>query len=226
MNLQKYSERVRGFLQNAQTYALGEGHPQFTAEHVLKALLDDEQGMAASLIDRAGGDSKIARLANDEAIRKLPKTSGGNGQLSLAQPLARIFNAAEDAAKKVGAERSSSRTCMDTERGAATCLTGCASSHILGTATCPGRSSCPDEGDRETCMVKPRSGNARVNGEVCVEEGDSLLMLSQFAPLWPAGHLPTCGGDGRQARGGIRCSALLWDLEEPQNLPAQTSLFP
>lgn len=54
MNLQKYSERVRGFLQNAQTHALGEGHPQFTAEHVLKALLDDDQGMAASLITRAG----------------------------------------------------------------------------------------------------------------------------------------------------------------------------
>ena len=102
MNLQKYSERVRGFLQNAQTYALGEGNPQFTAEHVLKALLDDEEGMAASLIARAGGDPRIARSANDEAIRKLPKTSGGNGQLSLAQPLARVFNAAEDAAKKAG----------------------------------------------------------------------------------------------------------------------------
>jgi len=102
MNLQKYSERVRGFLQNAQTYALGEGNPQFTAEHVLKALLDDEEGMAASLISRAGGDPRIAKNANDEAIRKLPKTSGGNGQLSLAQPLARIFNAAEDAAKKAG----------------------------------------------------------------------------------------------------------------------------
>ena len=102
MNLQKYSERVRGFLQNAQTYALGEGNPQFTAEHVLKALLDDEEGMAASLIARAGGDPRAAKAANDEAIRKLPKTSGGNGQISLAQPLARIFNAAEDAAKKAG----------------------------------------------------------------------------------------------------------------------------
>jgi ATP-dependent Clp protease ATP-binding subunit ClpB len=100
--LQKYSERVRGFLQNAQTYALGEGNPQFTAEHVLKALLDDEEGMAASLISRAGGDPRIAKNANDEAIRKLPKTSGGNGQLSLAQPLARVFNSAEEAAKKAG----------------------------------------------------------------------------------------------------------------------------
>jgi ATP-dependent Clp protease ATP-binding subunit ClpB len=102
MNIQKYSERVRGFLQNAQTYALGEGHPQFTAEHVLKALLDDEQGMAASLITRAGGDPQVARLANEDALKKLPKSSGGNGQLSLAQPLARIFNVAEDAAKKAG----------------------------------------------------------------------------------------------------------------------------
>ena len=107
MNLQKYSERVRGFLQNAQTYALGEGNPQFTAEHVLKALLDDEEGMAASLISRAGGDPRIAKNANDEAIKKLPKTSGGNGQLSLAQPLARIFNAAEEAAI-MGSPKSSS----------------------------------------------------------------------------------------------------------------------
>ncbi|WP_137157321.1 ATP-dependent chaperone ClpB [Rhizobium sp. FKL33] len=102
MDLQKYSERVRGFLQNAQTYALGEGNPQFTAEHVLKALLDDDQGMAASLITRAGGDPKIAKLANDEALRKLPKTSGGNGQISLSQPLARVFNTVEDVAKKAG----------------------------------------------------------------------------------------------------------------------------
>jgi ATP-dependent Clp protease ATP-binding subunit ClpB len=102
MNIQKYSERVRGFLQNAQTYALGEGHPQFTAEHVLKALLDDEEGMASSLIARAGGDPRIAKSANDEALRKLPKSSGGNSQLSLAQPLARVFNAAEEAAKKAG----------------------------------------------------------------------------------------------------------------------------
>ena len=102
MNIQKYSERVRGFLQNAQSYALGEGNPQFTAEHVLKALLDDEEGMAASLISRAGGDPRIAKNANDEAIRKLPKSTGGNGQLSLAQPLARVFNGAEEAAKKAG----------------------------------------------------------------------------------------------------------------------------
>ncbi len=102
MNIEKYSERVRGFLQSAQTYALAQGHPQWTPEHILKVLLDDDQGMAASLIERAGGDAKAARIANDAALNKLPKVSGGNGSLSLAQPLARVFSTAEDAAKKAG----------------------------------------------------------------------------------------------------------------------------
>ena len=62
MNTEKYTERVRGFLQSAQTYALGEGHQQFTPEHVLKVLIDDEEGLAAGLVDRAGGDAKAVRV--------------------------------------------------------------------------------------------------------------------------------------------------------------------
>ncbi|AYG67510.1 MULTISPECIES: ATP-dependent chaperone ClpB [unclassified Rhizobium] len=102
MNIEKYSERVRGFLQSAQTYALAQGNQQFAPEHVLKVLLDDDQGMAASLIERAGGDAKAARLANDAALAKLPKVSGGDGQIYLSQPLAKVFAAAEEAAKKAG----------------------------------------------------------------------------------------------------------------------------
>ncbi|MCM2475169.1 ATP-dependent chaperone ClpB [Rhizobium sp. CG5] len=102
MNIEKYSERVRGFLQSAQTHALSEGHQQFTPEHVLKVLLDDDQGMASSLISRAGGDPKSARIANDAALAKLPKVSGGNGQVYLSQPLAKVFSTAEDASKKAG----------------------------------------------------------------------------------------------------------------------------
>jgi ATP-dependent Clp protease ATP-binding subunit ClpB len=102
MNIEKYSERVRGFLQSAQTYALSEGHQQFTPEHVLKVLLDDDQGMASSLISRAGGEPKAVRLANDAALAKLPKVSGGDGQVYLAAPLAKVFTTAEDAAKKAG----------------------------------------------------------------------------------------------------------------------------
>ncbi|WP_281979069.1 ATP-dependent chaperone ClpB [Pseudorhizobium flavum] len=102
MNIEKYSERVRGFLQSAQTHALSEGHQQFTPEHVLKVLLDDDQGMASSLITRAGGDPKEARLANDAALAKLPKVSGGGGQVYLSQPLAKVFTTAEEAAKRAG----------------------------------------------------------------------------------------------------------------------------
>lgn len=100
MNLEKYSERVRGFIQSAQSYALGEDHQQFTAEHLLKVLLDDEQGMASSLIERSGGNAKDAGLATQVAIGKLPKVSGGNGQIYLAPELAKLFVTAEKLADK------------------------------------------------------------------------------------------------------------------------------
>jgi hypothetical protein len=61
MNLEKYSERVRGFIQSAQQYALNRNNQQFTPEHILKALIDDEEGFAASLIERAGGDAEGGR---------------------------------------------------------------------------------------------------------------------------------------------------------------------
>ena len=102
MNMEKYSERVRGFLQSAQTYALAEGHQQFTPEHLLKILLDDPEGMAASLIQRGGGRPEDARLGVEAALGKLPKVSGGNGQIYLSQPLAKVFSTAEEVAKKAG----------------------------------------------------------------------------------------------------------------------------
>ncbi|MGE0283498.1 MAG: Clp protease N-terminal domain-containing protein, partial [Rhizobiaceae bacterium] len=102
MNLEKYSERVRGFIQSAQQYALNRNHQQFTPEHILKALIDDEDGFAASLISRAGGRPKDVELGVDAALEALPKVEGGNGQLYMAQPLAKVFSTAEDLAKKAG----------------------------------------------------------------------------------------------------------------------------
>ncbi len=102
MNIEKYSERVRGFIQSAQTYAVAEGHQQFVPEHILKVLLDDAEGMAASLIERAGGRPADARLGNDAALSKIAKVSGGNGQVYLSQPLAKVFSTAEEVAKKAG----------------------------------------------------------------------------------------------------------------------------
>ena len=100
MNLEKYSERVRGFIQSAQTMALSRNHQQFTPEHILKVLVDDDEGLAASLIERAGG--RDVKLGVETALEAMPKVEGGNGQLYLAQPLAKVFSTAEELAKKAG----------------------------------------------------------------------------------------------------------------------------
>ena len=102
MNVEKYSERARGFVQSAQTAALSAGNQQFLPEHLLKVLIDDEEGFAASLIDRAGGRSRDVRLAVASALKALPKVEGGNGQLYMSQPLAKVFATAEEQAKKAG----------------------------------------------------------------------------------------------------------------------------
>jgi ATP-dependent Clp protease ATP-binding subunit ClpB len=102
MDIEKYSERLRGFIQSAQTMALSRGHQQFMPEHLLKVLVDDQEGLAASLISRAGGDANAVRLGVDAALNALPKVEGGNGQLYMAQPTAKVFSTAEEMAKKAG----------------------------------------------------------------------------------------------------------------------------
>jgi ATP-dependent Clp protease ATP-binding subunit ClpB len=103
MNIEKYTERSRGFIQSAQSRAMRDGHQQFSALHLLKVLLDDSEGLAGGLIDRAGGNSRAILKATEEALNKLPKVSGsGAGQVYLASDLARAFDAAEKAAEKSG----------------------------------------------------------------------------------------------------------------------------
>ena len=103
MDLEKYTERARGFLQSAQSLALREGHQQFTPEHLLKVLIDDPEGLAGGLIDRAGGRSRDVLAGVEAALAKMPKVEGGGaGQLYLTPQLARVFAAAEKAAKTAG----------------------------------------------------------------------------------------------------------------------------
>src|SRR4051812_42290937 len=78
MNLEKYTERVRGFIQSAQTMALSRNHQQFTPEHLLKVLIDDDEGFGASLIERAGGRPRDVRLGVEAALEALPRVKGGN----------------------------------------------------------------------------------------------------------------------------------------------------
>ena len=103
MNFEKFTERARGFVQSAQSLAIREGNQQFTPEHLLKVLLDDEEGLAAGLIDRAGGRSRDALTATELALSKLPKVQGsGAGGLYLAPTTSRIFDSAEKIAQKAG----------------------------------------------------------------------------------------------------------------------------
>ncbi|WP_417687893.1 ATP-dependent chaperone ClpB [Roseibium sp.] len=102
MNVEKYTERARGFIQSAQTFALGQGHQQFAPEHIVKVLLDDPEGMANGLIEKAGGDAKIAKAEIARLLDKMPKVSGGSGQLYLSQATARVFDQAEKIADKAG----------------------------------------------------------------------------------------------------------------------------
>ena len=103
MNIEKYTESARGFVQSAQSLAVRDGHQQFSPLHMLKVLLDDGEGLAGGLIDRAGGNSRAILKATEDALNKLPKVSGsGAGQVYLAPELARAFDAAEKAAEKAG----------------------------------------------------------------------------------------------------------------------------
>jgi ATP-dependent Clp protease ATP-binding subunit ClpB len=103
MNIEKYTERSRGFIQSAQSLAVREGHQQFSPLHILKVLLDDPEGLAAGLIDRSGGNSRAILHATEGALAKMPKVSGaGAGQVYLAPATARAFDAAEQAAEKAG----------------------------------------------------------------------------------------------------------------------------
>lgn len=102
MNVDKYSEQLQMFLQTAQGSALASDHQQFMPEHFLKALLEDGQGLAVSLIQKAGGDLPALESALKVALDALPKVQGGNGQLYMSQPLAKVLRMAEDLAQKAG----------------------------------------------------------------------------------------------------------------------------
>ena len=102
MDLEKFTDRAKGFLQAAQTIALRDNHQQVTQEHLLKALLDDKEGLAAQLIAAAGGDAAKALKATEAELKKLPKVEGSNTQTYMSQDLSRVLDQAVQAAEKAG----------------------------------------------------------------------------------------------------------------------------
>ncbi len=105
MDMEKLTERTRGFLQAAQTIAIREFHQRITPEHLLKALLDDEEGAASGLIRAAGGDPQKIRAANEAEIARIPKVQGqGAGQPQVTPELVRVLDAAQKQASGAGDE--------------------------------------------------------------------------------------------------------------------------
>jgi len=104
MNLEKFTDRAKGFLQSALTVAIRMNHQQITPEHLLKALLEDEQGLAAGLIQKAGGDAKKATSETDLALAKIPAVSGSGAQTQpgLNNDAVRVLDQAEQIAQKAG----------------------------------------------------------------------------------------------------------------------------
>ena len=102
MNIEKYAERARGFLQSAQALAMREGHPQLAPEHLLKVLLDDPEGLASGLIDKAGGRSREALNGVEALLAKQARVSGSASQPQATRELMRLFATAEAIAEKAG----------------------------------------------------------------------------------------------------------------------------
>ncbi|RMD88085.1 MAG: ATP-dependent chaperone ClpB, partial [Alphaproteobacteria bacterium] len=103
MDFERYTDRSKGFIQSAQGLALRSNHQRFTPEHLLKVLLDDKEGLAANLIRAAGGRPEQALAETEAELQKLPQVEGaGAGQVYLDPALARVFQSAEELAKKAG----------------------------------------------------------------------------------------------------------------------------
>ncbi|MGZ3172181.1 MAG: ATP-dependent chaperone ClpB [Croceibacterium sp.] len=104
MNLEKFTDRAKGFLQSAQTVAIRMNHQRITPEHLLKALLEDKEGMASGLIQRAGGNPAKAVADVDAALAKIPAVSGSGAQAppGLDNDCVRVLDQAEQVADKAG----------------------------------------------------------------------------------------------------------------------------
>ncbi len=100
MDLNKFTERSRGFIQAAQTIAMRESHQKLAPEHLLKALMDDSEGLASNLIRRAGGAPERVVQALDLAMGKIPQVSGDTGQTYMDQQTGKVLDEAEKLATK------------------------------------------------------------------------------------------------------------------------------
>src|SRR5690242_8948752 len=102
MDFEKLTEKTRSFLQQAQTLALRSNHQQLTPDHLLKVFLEDTDKRLPDLINRAGGNPKTLLKAVEKNLADLPQVQGSGAQMYLHPDTARIFDRADELAKKAG----------------------------------------------------------------------------------------------------------------------------
>ncbi|MEP5761921.1 MAG: ATP-dependent chaperone ClpB [Litoreibacter sp.] len=139
MNLDKFTERARGFVQSAQTIAVRENHQRLAPEHLLKALMDDPEGMASNLIAQAGGAPARVNESLELALGRVPKVTGDGAQVYLDGQTLKVIDEAEKIAKKAGdsfvpVERLLTALCMVKSKARDALEAGAVSAQALNSA--------------------------------------------------------------------------------------------
>lgn len=100
MNSEKLTERSQGFIQAAQNLAVRNNNQFLMPEHLLKVLLDDKEGMAATWLTQAGADVNGLREKVQHAVDTLPRVEGSSVQISASQAFLKVLDKAEQLATK------------------------------------------------------------------------------------------------------------------------------
>ena len=102
MDFDRFTEKSRSFMQKAQTLAMRRNHQSLEPEHLLRVMLDDEDGLTRKLAVAAGGDAMRLESAVDQAIAKFPEVTGGGAGLRISTDLSKILDKSLEISEKSG----------------------------------------------------------------------------------------------------------------------------
>jgi len=102
MRYDKFTTKLQEAIAEAQSLAVGQDHQQIEPQHLLAALLAQEDGLATSLIAKAGGNPAALKQSLQQAIGRLPKVEGTPGEVHLSRDLSNLLNVADKEAQKRG----------------------------------------------------------------------------------------------------------------------------
>ena len=101
MQIEKFTDKSKRFIQHAQSLATRNGHQSMEPEHLLKVMIEDETGAVQKLVSAAGGDVVKLKSATEKSLAKLPVVEGGSG-LRISNDLSKILDNAVNLAEKSG----------------------------------------------------------------------------------------------------------------------------